>query len=340
MLGLPPLPRTLDAALRDIEHERPHVRLSALRDLVRLADGPARPRALAALGRTLLRDSSAELRAEAAVGLADARASEARAELLAALEDAHVRVRQMAIMALGEVLEPGDTEIVEALRALLAHDEPALRFQSLIAFERLAGVDGVPALVRATSDGDVEVASMAFRLAERRFLEAEPPPELVASAERVIAGAPTAATTSAALFLAARGNRSAARVLVGALAGDVPVSGDADLQAVMEAVAELGLEEARPALARRAFGPFGVRSGGLGWHACIALARLGDERARATIVRKLSAWTRDGRTLAVVAAGRARLRAARDVILGFRNDPERADPDAVEEALYRLDGVD
>ena len=41
MLGLPPLPRTLDAALRDIAHERQHVRHSALRDLVRLAEGPA-----------------------------------------------------------------------------------------------------------------------------------------------------------------------------------------------------------------------------------------------------------------------------------------------------------
>jgi hypothetical protein len=129
-------------------------------------------------------------------------------------------------------------------------------------------------------------------------------------------------------------------VLVGVLSGDVPVSSQADLQAVMETAAELGLAEARPALARRAFGAFGVRADALGWHACIALARLGDERARRAIVRGLSSWTRDGRTLAVAAAGRARLRAAREVILGFRNDPERADPDAVEEALSRLDGVE
>ncbi|HEX5101192.1 MAG TPA: HEAT repeat domain-containing protein, partial [Polyangiaceae bacterium] len=87
MLGLPPLPRTLDAALRDVEHERPAVRLSALRDLVRLARGPARPRAVSALAQALLRDPSAESRSEAALGLADAGAHEARAELLAALED-------------------------------------------------------------------------------------------------------------------------------------------------------------------------------------------------------------------------------------------------------------
>ena len=340
MLGLPPLPRTLEAALRDLEHARPHVRLSALRDLVRLADGPMRPRALAALGRTLLGDSSAELRTEAAVALADAGAAEARVELLAALDDAHVRVRQLAIVALGEVAEPGDAEVVEALRSLLAHDEAALRFQALIAFERLVGADVGPALVRAAGDADVEVQSMAFRLAERRYLDADPPPGLVESAERVATGAATAASTSAALCLAARGDRSVGRVLVGALAGKVPVSSDADLQAVTEAVAELGLDEARPALARRAFGPLGVRADAVGWHACIALARLGDERARRAIVRRLSAWSRDARSLAVVAAGRARLRAAREVILGFRNRPERADPEAVEEALSRLEGLD
>jgi hypothetical protein len=181
---------------------------------------------------------------------------------------------------------------------------------------------------------------MAFRLAERRYEGAEPPPELLAGARQVLAGAPTAASTTAALFLSARGDRSADRVLVGALSGDVPVSSEADLQEVMETAAELGLAEARPALTRRAFGAFGVRADALGWHACIALARLGDERASRAIVRGLSSWTRDGRTLAVAAAGRARLRAAREVILGFRGDPTRADPDAVEEALSRLDGVE
>src|SRR5262245_55996315 len=116
MLGPALLPRTLEAALRDVKHERPAVRLSALRDLVRLTRGPARLRAVAALGEALLRDPSAESRSEAALGLADAGAHEARAELLAALEDAHVRVRQMAVLALGEVAEPGDEEVVAAVR--------------------------------------------------------------------------------------------------------------------------------------------------------------------------------------------------------------------------------
>jgi hypothetical protein len=340
MLGLPPLPRTLDAALRDIEHERHGVRLSALIDLVRLSNGPTRPRAVHALSRALLRDPSAEVRAQAAVGLADSHASEARAELLAALDDAHVRVLELAVLALGEVSEPGDPEVVAALRPLLAHEQAALRFQALIAFERLAGDDADDALVRASDDDDDEVRCMAFRLADRRFEEREPPAALVHGARKSLEAAPTVANATAALFLAAHADRSADGALVAVLEGKIPCGTDADLQAVMETVAGLGIEAARPALARRAFGAFGVRVDTLGWSACIALARLGDERARRAILRGLSAWTRDGRTLAVVAAGRAGLAAAREPIEGFRGDPARADPEAVEEALSRLRRVE
>jgi HEAT repeat protein len=339
MLGLPPLPRTLDAALRDIEHERQHVRLSALRDLVRLARGPARLGAIQALGSALLRDASAEIRTEAAMALADCEAREARDELLAALEDAHVRVRQMAVLALGEVAAPGDAEVVEALRPLLGHEEPALRFQALIAFEALAGKEAERALVRASEDPDDEVRAMAFRLSDRRF-ENETPPAALLDRARSALGAKSAASATAALFLAAHAERAADQVLLGVLEGKVPAGTNADMQAVMEAVADLGLEAARPALARRAFGVFGVRPDALGWQGCIALCRLGDERARHAILRGLSAWTRDGRTLAVVAAGRAGLVAAREAIRGFRGDPSRADPEAVEEALSRLEPVE
>ena len=339
MFGLPPLPRTLAAALRDIEHERQHVRLSALRDLVRLARGPARLAAIQALGSALLRDASAEIRTEAATGIADCEAREARAELLAALEDAHVRVRQMAVLALGEVAATGDAEVVEALGALLGHEEPALRFQALIAFEALAGKEADRALVRASEDDDDEVRAMAFRLSDRRFENETPPAALLDHARSALA-LKSAASATAALLLAAHADRAADAVLLGVLEGKVPAGTNADMQAVMEAVADLGLEAARPALARRAFGVFGVRPDALGWQACIALCRLGDERARHAILRGLSAWTRDGRTLAVVAAGRAGLLAAREAIRGFRGDPSRADPEAVEEALSRLEPVE
>src|SRR3954469_12104249 len=135
MLGLPPLPRNIAAALRDAEHADARVRQSALGDLVRHARASERERATIAIIALLRSDPNPELRAEAALALADAAAAGARAALLAALEDPVLRVRQMAILALGELGEPGDLELAERLTASLAAAEPALRFQALIACE-------------------------------------------------------------------------------------------------------------------------------------------------------------------------------------------------------------
>jgi len=71
----------------------------------------------------------------------------------------------------------------------------------------------------------------------------------------------------------------------------------------------------------------------------VALARMGHERAAREIVRDLRAWDRGQRTLAVAAAGRARLGAAREIIAAMRGDERRADPHAVEEALGALDAA-
>jgi HEAT repeat protein len=334
MLGLPPLPRTLEAALRDIEHQRVDVRRSALYDLVRLTVGAARPRAVAAIARTLLGDPSAEIRTDAAIGLADAKAREARVDLIAALEDAHAGVVERVVLALGEIAEPGDAEVLAALRPLREHEVAALRFQTLIAFDGLADDEASVALERASGDSDDEVRAMAFRLAWRRFEKHEAPAGIVAAARRVLE-----ARATAALFLAAQGDRSADRALVDVLEGQSGAS-EADVFAAIETVAELGLLAARPALVRRAFGALGVRFDTLGWQSCIALARFGDERAKRAILRRLSAWTRDSRTVAVVAAARARLESARPAILAFRGDPSRADPEAVEEALSELGRVE
>jgi hypothetical protein len=338
MFGPSPLPRTLDAALRDIEHTRVHVRRSALIDLVRLAATPDRPRAVSALARVLLADPSAELRTDAAIALADVEAREARAELFAALDDAHIGVVERALLALGEISEPGDPELLAVLRPLLESEHAALRFQALIAFDALGGDDAALALARAGDDEDAEVSAMAFRLASRRFYQSEAPEALLASAARALAGTKAHARVTAALFLAERGDAAAERALIEVLDGTLRAS-EPDVFAAIETAAERELAAARPGLARRAFGLFGARYDSLGWQSCIALARLGDDRAASAILRRLSAWSREARTLAVAAVGFARLERARPVLLGFRGDPSRADPEAVEEALSRLGGV-
>jgi len=336
MLGLPPLPRTVTAALRDAEHPEARVRLSALGDLVRHAQADERERVTLALIALLRSDSQAEVRAEAAVALADAEASGARTPLLAALEDPSLRVRQMALLALGELGEPGDSELGERLEGALAAPEPALRFQALVACERLMPERAESLVATALDDPDAEVRAMALRLARKRWAVREAPPKLVDAARRTLSDSASMVRASAALWLAPSGDAQAAEVLVGAIMGTVPLEPGGDLEEAIEIAGELRLEAARGGLARRAFGWLHRRSP-LAWHARVALARLGDERARQTILRGLHAWTRDARTLAVVAAGRAGLREAGARIRAFVGDSRRAEPEAVAEALALLD---
>jgi hypothetical protein len=335
MLGLPPLPRTIAAALRDAEHSDVRVRLSALRDLVRHTRGVERERATIALIALLRSDPLAELRAEAAVALADAQATGARTALLAALEDRELRVRQMAIIALGELGEPGDGELSDRLGSALGAQEPELRFQALIACERLAPERAPVLIERALGDDDDEVRAMALRLARQRWPEAGAPPAIFEQATAALDDKATIVRAAAALWLAPLGVARADDVLVGVVDGSVRLELGSELEEAVELVGIRGLRRAERALARRAFGLF-ARVDALRWHALVALARLGDARARRTILRGLAAWTRDARTLAVVAAGRAGLREAESTIGRFRGNPRRAAPEAVEEALSQL----
>jgi hypothetical protein len=109
-----------------------------------------------------------------------------------------------------------------------------------------------------------------------------------------------------------------------------------DEASAIELCGELGLEAARPGLERRAFGGALLLRDRFAWNARVALARMGHTRACEQIVRELDAWDRDRRTLAVAAAGRARIAAARDRITAMRGDAQRADPHAVDEALEAL----
>jgi HEAT repeat protein len=338
MFGLPPLPRTLGAALRDVQHERSHVRQSALRDLVRLASGTeGRAQALSALERALASDPLPGLRAEAAVALADADAVESVDALSAALGDPEPRVRQMAMLAFGELATPGDAGHVERARALLGASDAPVRFQSLIAFIRLCPEGAERAFVPALADEDEEVRAMALRLMDTRYAEEPAPVQLVGRARSALGDRAPAVRALAALFLGARGERAADVVLRGVIDGTVPTSDGADLVAAIELAASEKLESSRAGLRYRAFGAFGVRSDPVAWHALVALATLGDERARAVILRGLSAWTRHARTMSAFAAGRAGLVEARPRIDALRGRPARADQDVVNEALAALD---
>src|SRR5882724_5885377 len=252
MFGIRSLPRTLEAALRDMRHAKNVTRLSALGDLVRLSQTSDRARALSALCEVMDSDAELHVRAAAALALGDADAKEARSALLEAARTGPVQVREMALAALGEIADAADQEVRTLLSA--ARQDAALR-------------DEVPSV----------------RLA-------------------------------AAILLARVGDKCGADVIRAVVERKDRVASLEDEQAALELAGELEISEARPALARRAFGFFGLFRDPLAWHARVALARLGDEQAKAAILRGLSAFTRDARTIAVAAAGRARLREARAIL--------------------------
>src|SRR5690242_4912915 len=118
MFGLESLPRSLDAALRDAQHEKSRIRASALADLARhAADGDAR--AVNAITAALRGDPSAEVRAAAAIALADGRAKGAVEIVLRATADENMRVRQMALIALGELAGGTDARVANVVREAL-----------------------------------------------------------------------------------------------------------------------------------------------------------------------------------------------------------------------------
>lgn len=365
MFGLPALPRTFAASLRDLASAKPEVRASAAGDLGRrlaeLARGRARDGAdgragdeaasadraagLAALGRAL-DDDAAAVRAAAAIALADAgEGAEAHLpRLLVLVEDDHGHVRQMALNALGEI---GDARAVPRLRRALADERPEVRYQAIIAFGRLAArsVDLADeladALARAALDDDDAIAHIALRVAEERLDAGDAPsPALLARARRKLDGPPASVALAAAILLAKAGDAVGHPLLLAAVRGD-RLFGEAaekeDEAAAVELVGELGLAEAVPALERRAFGALRLVKDTCALHARIALARLGHPAARASIARDLASKRPETVLAAVIAAGRARLVEVRPALAQL--DRREVDGELLDEALAQLDAV-
>lgn len=340
--------RNLEAAIRDVGSTRPAIRAEAVRDLVGYAE-EARDRVIPALERALRDDADPRVRAAAAVALSDVEAIEALPALLVAIEDDDAYVRQMSIAALGEL---GDPRAGARLQRALQDRRPEVRFQAVIAFPRVcAGRDeAFAALMRATHDDDPLVVHIALRMIEE--LGAEPaqgevpdarsaplelPVEPLDRARALLQHASPAVRAAAAILLARGGDPAPRPILAQVVSGELAGVDREDQAAAIELCGELRLGEARAALERRAFGGvLGLGRDPLHWHARVALARMGHPRAEAEILRELGARDRDRRTMAVAAAGRARLASARPVLLSMRGDAARADPGAVEEALAAL----
>jgi HEAT repeat protein len=346
-----PLPRNLEASFRDLSSEKPATRVSSIRDVVRhthRGDG-IRERAVIAVEKALRADPSPAVRAEAATALADLGAREALPALLVAVEDDDAHVRQMALNALGEI---GDSRAAQRLERALRDSRPEVRYQAVIAYSRVLDGDSAAvagALLHALDDGDESIRYIAMRVAEER-LAARPDDgadeRLTACARRLVEEGDDGVAVVAALYLARLGDPKGRAVVLDVAAERREPPDLEDEQACVELCGELELRDAIPHLERRAWGRRRVLrslfSWGAGdrascaWHACIALARLGHDRARAQILDELASWRRETREAAVVAAGRARLAEARSVLQNLQEEGGSVDAALVREALVRL----
>jgi HEAT repeat protein len=340
MLAPPPLPRTLEASLRDLSSQKAPSRASAIVDLVRYAraDPKTRAEALPRIERAL-HDAAPTVRAAAAVALGDLEAAEALPALLVCIEDSDPYVRQMAMNALGEI---GDARAAPRLLRALCDERPEVRYQAIIAFPRVAKDDAeaiVFALDRALGDADESVRYIALRIAEERadagVLGAES--RVVAHAKRLVTDPAAYLALAAAIFLAKVGEKEGRDVILRAI--DQPTlrprgpAREDENEAILVAGA-VGMRDAVPALERRAWGLGRFVADTCAFSARIALARMGHARAIAEIGRDLGSRKRQTRDAAVVAAGRARLKSLSAVIADL--GPDDADPDLVARALATL----
>jgi HEAT repeat protein len=331
MFGFQPLPRTLEASVRDIASERPPVRTSAIADLVRHAQqgDAARERAIPLLERAL-RDEVNAVRSAAALALADLRADAALPALIVAVEDPDPYVRQMALTALGEI---GDGRARRRIERALHDERPEVRYQALIAFVRIAEEDDADccdAILRALDDADANIRHIALRLAEEHQIAG-----VEDKARGVLGDADRAVAIVAAMILARARDVEGERALLEFVASGAGAHRE-DEQAAVELAGELGLRDAIPDLERRAWGLRRVVRETCAWHAKIALARMGHARAIDEIVAELGSWRRESRDAAVVAAGRARITTARGAIAAVAE--RGGDPRLIAEALELIDG--
>lgn len=343
MLGLPPLPRTLEASVRDLSSSRPEVRASAIQDLVRHArmDEGARTGAVPLLVARLA-DEVARVRAAAAVALGDVGATEALDALVSAVDDDDAHVRQMALSALGEI---GDPRVLTRLRRALGDARPEVRYQAVIAFTRVATAAKdeaavAQALLTATNDEDDAIVHIALRLVEERLeAGAKADERLLIRARSILTNGSPAVAVVAAIVLARAGDARGHELLLRVVRADRALLADVekeDEQAAVELVGELGLRAAAPALERRAWGLGRLLRDTCAFHARIALARMGHPRATHEILRDLGSSRPNVVGAAVVSAGRAKLTEAADRLA--RVSRTLVDPDLVEEAVQRLRG--
>jgi hypothetical protein len=290
---------------------------------------------------TALKDADPKVRAEAAYALGDAHILEAQPKLLLAIDDEDASVRQAALDAVGLL---GDSRATSRLLRAIEDERPDVRFQAIISLGRVAPEEAKSAVLRLASDSEAQVRHIAIRVAEE-LLSAEETraeqlilisEELRCSAKKWLEDSASSVRVAAAILLARAGDASGKQVLVDVVNGRISGLDGDDEAASIELAGRLHLDDAVPGLIRRAFGLRRLFAESYAFLSRVALARMGQLRARKGFLGELDSWDRDRRNQAVLACSKAGLTEAIPRLESMQGNESLADQEAVRDALEAL----
>lgn len=334
------LPRNLSACQADLNHDDPKVRLSVLKDVVRGGAEDERPARIGLLV-SALSDASSEVRRQALLSLADFGAREALDDVLVLLRDVEIKVRQMAVLCLGEIAEPGDVEALGRLASLLRAGDPSLRYQALLAHSHLRPEGAAEDLLAGIDDDDAEVRELAIRLVDEILIAQERaiPEALKRKVLRAALDESIHVRLNAQLVAVERGWESPVDALLEVASGRLRVKEPRDEQ---QAIVLLGHRRERAAirpLERRAFGRFLMSFDAFRYSALGALGRMEHERALKKLRSSLRARAFVDRTMAVSALGQAGDVESLPLLRALVGKPDRVDQETLAAVLKTLESV-
>lgn len=266
MFAPPPLRRTYEAAVRDLQSTRADVRASAARDLGLVGD--AHPREAADALAPLIDDGDANVRSAALTSLGQLAARHLLDRIHPRFDDTDSRVRQMAVVA---VAETGGERALTLLREGLKHTQADVRYQCLLGVLSINAREGFAVALDALTHDDpwiaAEAAEQIGRLialdpTERTEVELDP-----SDRERALAALGAAMESpsdrvrvAAAMALARGGDFRALGELLAFVRGTLTVEGEDREALIDETVTLLGTAVGDDrALAREALGPIARR---------------------------------------------------------------------------------
>jgi HEAT repeat protein len=265
--------------------------------------------------------------------------------VLAVAQSGEPRLRQVALLAIGELAELGSEEGIQVASEATHSELPALRYQALVALRNLQQLGAINKIVESARDEDPEVRWVVVRLLEEFWTfdivsgvdditRAEVERKVCSALGPLLNDGESRVRVAVILLLARLRGAEAAEAIAGMLSSDGVKLTKNDEEVAIELAGNLRIRSAIVGLKRRAWPLFWETP--LSWKARVALAQMGDERAREAVLESLHSKQAHKCARAIEAAGQIGLEQARPRLLALLQNPTEYDAEAIQTALKRL----